>query len=117
MCADSLVVGEGIPADAPLEDVGRVRILFDRAEVEHPVVFAVATLEEADRVLSAVPVEAFDTGCRIAHDDDLVCHIDEVCGVSVSEHVYQKVMPDIPSSTLSFESRKRDLSPETSRRM
>ena len=86
MYADSLVVGEGIPADAPLEDVGRVRVLLDRAEVEYPVVFAMAALEEAERVLSAVPVEAFNTGRRIAHDDDLVCHVDEVCDVSVGEH-------------------------------
>lgn len=54
----SLMVGERVSANSALKYATGVRIFFDRAEVEHPVIVAVVVVQELLRVFSAIAVEA-----------------------------------------------------------
>ena len=73
-----LMVGERISRDSSLKEARWIRVLSDRTEVEYPVVLAMSVIKEFLRVLPSIPVEAFDAGRGVAHDDDVVCHIDEI---------------------------------------
>ena len=77
---NSLVIGEGVSAHPPVENAGRVRVLFDGAEVEYPEVLAVPMLEELLRVFSAVTIEALNTARRVSHHDDLVGDVCKIYG-------------------------------------
>jgi hypothetical protein len=77
------VIWEGIATDSSIEDAGGIGILLDGTEIKDPVVLSVAVLQELFGVLSAIPVETFNSGCWIAHDYDLVGDVYKVCGKSV----------------------------------
>ena len=56
------MVREWVSAHSTFEDAVRIRVLADRAEVEHPVILAVMMVEELLRVFPPVAVQALDAG-------------------------------------------------------
>ena len=73
------MIWEGVSADPAVKDTRRVRVLLDRTEVEHPVAAAVAVVEEALRVRAPVAVEALEARRGVAHDEEVVGDVCEVC--------------------------------------
>jgi hypothetical protein len=69
------MVWKRIPTNPPTENTGGVRVLPNRAHIEHPEVLSVAVFEELLGVFSAVSVEAFDACSGIAHYDYMVRQI------------------------------------------
>ena len=74
------MIRKGVPAHSSIEDTLRIRVLFDRAEIEHPEVLAVPMLEELLRVFSAVTIEALNAARRVSHHDDLVGDVCKIYG-------------------------------------
>lgn len=86
------MIWKGVSAHSPIEYAGIIRVFPSRAEVEHPEVLSVSMFEELLRVLSAIAVQAFHTGRRIAHDDDLVSDVHQVYAFRLIEKsVYQAI--------------------------
>lgn len=72
------MVRKRITTHAALEETSRIRIFAKRTEVEYPVILAVSVIQKFLGMLSAVSVDALNSGRRKTHDDNLVGHVNEV---------------------------------------
>ena len=100
------MVGEGVSANSSFKHVRGVRILFGRAEVEHPVVPPMPMVQELLDILSSIAVVTFYTDGRIPHDDHSICDIRQVCSKLQNERyvVERAHRMDAPSSRSSSSS-------------
>jgi hypothetical protein len=75
----TLMIWERIPTHSPIEHAGRVRVLPDRTEVEHPKLFPVSVFEEFLRVLSMIAVQALYTSRWVTHDNNAFSDVHQIC--------------------------------------
>lgn len=81
----SLMIRERVPAHTTFENRGRVRVFCHRAEVEHPIVLSVASIQKPLRVFAFVSVKAFYTGRRVTHNNYPIREVDEILDVNPDE--------------------------------
>ena len=74
----SLVIRKWEPADPSVKILSVIRVLFDRTEIEDPIVLPVSMVQKFLDVLSTISVKAFYSRCRISHDYDLISQINEI---------------------------------------
>jgi hypothetical protein len=76
---DVLVIRKRIATD-PSSKVRRVvRVLANGTEIEDPVVVSVTMLEELACILAPVAIQALDACRRVAHDNNVVSDVREIC--------------------------------------
>ena len=72
------MVRKWVPAHPSVKDARGVRVLFDRAKVEHPEVLAMVVLEKLLCVFSAIAIEALEANRWVSHYHHMVRDICEV---------------------------------------
>lgn len=75
----SLVIRKWKTADSSIKEACRIRVFLYGTKIEHPVVLAVSSFQKSFGIFSAISVYAFKTRRWIAHDDNLISEIYEVC--------------------------------------
>lgn len=70
------MIGKGISADPPIEEIRRVRIFSNRTKVEHPEVLIMAVFEEFFYIFSTITIDAFKARRWVSHYNHSVCDID-----------------------------------------
>ena len=73
-----LMIRKGISAHTIVKEAARIGIFTKWTEVENPVLVLVSVIQQLFGVVPSISVDAFDACSRKPHDDNLVCHIDQV---------------------------------------